>query len=689
MTDKADRLELFVGPGGSDEGPGTRAEPFRTLARARDRVRAIKSEGALPDGGAAVSLREGEYPLDCSFELTEADSGTETGPIVYRAHPGERVRLTGGREVSGFGPVTDAEILQRLDESARPNVLVADLTAQGIAGVVHECPEGHPIRTEKMMEVFFKRRRMTLARWPNEGFALTGEMEPAETHVVYEGDRPQRWSAEDDVWLHGYWGQNWRDHYQQVLDIDTVSRKMSVRKRRSDPKHQPRRRYVALNVLAELDAPGEWYLDRKAGRLYFWAPEPIETGAVIVSLLADPLVRIDGASHVRLEGLVFECSRGRGVEIRGGQDNLVAGCEFRHLNGEAVAIEGGRANGVRSCDIHDVGAGGIILQAGDRKTLEPGECFADNNHIHDYALLARTYRPAVRVGGVGNRVAHNLIHDAPHGGIQLGGNEHVIEFNEIHHVVTETDDAGAFYMGRDLTHRGNVIRHNYFHHLGGFAGIDWRLTKDQDLSEHPSDTTSDGYHSSHPAELNAVYLDDLIGGNTVFGNVFYRVGRGTRVAGGRDTLVENNIYVECNPAVEITGQGLTWSKDYFDGRSNTLIDRLAAVDYQNPPYSERYPELPGILDDNPGAPKYNRVVRNISVDSLWLRMYWGIRMDDHEVHFEDNMVDEDPHFVDMAGENFQLTDDSPAYKLGFQRIPMELIGLVKDEYRNEQGRLLP
>ena len=60
----------------------------------------------------------------------------------------------------------------------------------------------------------------------------------------------------------------------------------------------------------------------------------------------------------------------------------------------------------------------------------------------------------------------------------------------------------------------------------------------------------------------------------------------------------------------------------------------------------------------------------------------GIRMDDHEVHFEDNLIDEDPHFVDMAAENFQLADDSPAYKLGFERIPMELIGLVQDEYRS-------
>ena len=679
--------ELFIAPDGDDGNGGTQARPLATPEAARDRLRA--REGG---GGAVVTLRGGTHRRGESFCLTAEDSGSADAPVVYRAAAGEEVRLSGGRAVTGFAPVRDPAILARLDEAARGQVLVADLAAQGFGEVVHECPEGFPVRTEQIAELFFGGRRMTLARWPNEGFALTGEMEESATGLTCDDDRLARWVGEPDVWLHGYWYVNWRDHYQQVLGVDASSRTISLRRPHPGSGYNARRRYVALNALCELDAPGEWCLDGEGGKLYFWPPEPIETGEVVLSMLADPLIRLEGASHVRLEGLTFECSRGRGVQIDGGEGNLVAACEFRHLNSEAVAVEGGRAHGVRSCDIHDVGAGGIVLKGGVREKLEPGGCFADNNHIHHYGLLAPTYRPAVRVGGVGNRVAHNHIHDAPHEGIELGGNEHVIEFNDIHHVVLETDDAGAFYMGRDLTHRGNVIRHNYFHQLGGFAGIDWRLTKDQDLSEHPSDTTSDGYHSSHPAELNAVYLDDLIGGNIIVGNVFFHAGRGTRVAGGRDTLVENNIYVECNPSVEITGQGLTWSSDYFDGRSSTLTDRLAAMDYKNPPFSDRYPELPGILGDNPGAPKYNRVIRNISVDSLWLRMYWGIRMDDHEVHFEDNLVDDGPVFAAPPGENpratdFRLADDCPALAMGFEPIPLEQIGLVEDEYRTVAGGL--
>jgi len=681
MPGDSNRVELFVAPDGRDSNPGTEAEPFGTLERAREEIRTLKRKGRFPPGGAVVSLREGVYHLGGSFRLGKEDGGTEEAPIVYRALPGEKVCLNGGKEVTAFRPVADPEILARLPEAAREHVLVADLAAQGITGIVHECPEGFPIRTEKMMSVFFNGRRMTLARWPNEGFTLTAEMEDAEDHIVYDGDRPQRWLKEDDVWLYGYWYTNWRDHYQQALSIDAEQRRIALRKPHPGSGYHSKRRYFALNILAELDSPGEWYVDKKAGKLYFWPPDSADAGATVVSVMQDPLVLVDNASHIRLEGLTFECSRGHAVVMEGGCKNVVAGCEMRNLNGDAVVIRGGLRNGVGSCDIHHVGAGAIILDAGDRKTLEPGCCRAHNNHIWNYALLAHTYRPAVQLSGVGNRVTHNLIHDAPHGAVQVSGNEHLVEFNEIHHVVLETDDAGAVYMGRDVTERGNVFRYNYIHHLGGFAGIDWREATEDDSAQCPTDTSSDGFRSSHPGELNAFYFDDIACGSTVFGNVLYRAGRGTRIAGGSDNLVENNIYVECNPSVEITGQGLTWASDYFDGRSTTITDRMRAVNYTQPPYSERYPELVTFLENNPGRPKNNRIIRNISFQSRWCKIYWGISMQDHDIHFQDNLVDIDPHFVDMERENFQLRDDSPAYALGFQRIPTEKIGLVSDQYR--------
>ena len=79
------------------------------------------------------------------------------------------------------------------------------------------------------------------------------------------------------------------------------------------------------------------------------------------------------------------------------------------------------------------------------------------------------------------------------------------------------------------------------------------------------------------------------------------------------------------------------------------------------------------LDEAPAAPRGNVVARNIC---------WGGRWDEIEgkarplVKFENNLLDQDPLFVDAAKLNFQLREDSPAWKVGFQRIPVEQIGLV-------------
>jgi len=210
------------------------------------------------------------------------------------------------------------------------------------------------------------------------------------------------------------------------------------------------------------------------------------------------------------------------------------------------------------------------------------------------------------VDGVGNRVAENHIHDLPHFGVWLHGNDHVIERNEIDHVCLDTNDAGAFYMGRDFTERGNVIRENYFHDLG-----------EGDL-------------------VQAVYLDDCASGTTIERNIFVRAGRGMMIGGGRDNTVTGNAFVECQPAIHLDGRGIGWASFWFNGKEPTLLQRLAAVHHDRPPYSRRYPELVRLLDDQPAFPKGNRITNNLSVDSRWLDLLNGLTEDD--LVLTDNVV---------------------------------------------------
>ena len=262
------------------------------------------------------------------------------------------------------------------------------------------------------------------------------------------------------------------------------------------------------------------------------------------------------------------------------------------------------------------------------------------------------YSAGISIGGVGNRAAHNLIHDAPHQAIAFSGNDHLMEYNEIHSVCLESSDAGAIYAGRNWTMRGTVIRWNYFHDIQGFRG----------------------------RGCVGVYLDDMYCGTRIEGNIFYRVTRAAFIGGGRDNAIVNNIFVDCVPALHVDARAMGWAKYHTDkwveeARRKGLH---LGIPFTKPPYSTRYPALAKILDGNPWAPEGNVIARNICVGGKWE----GIEKKALPfLKIEKNLVGEDPHFVDPAHGDFRLRDDSPAFRLGFKKIPVERIGLIETQER--------
>jgi len=655
--------DLYVAGNGNDAWSGRLAGPkanrsdgpFASLERARDEIRKWKRTGGLPKGGVRVFVRGGFYALDKVFELTAEDSGTETAPVLYSATQGEEVRLVGGRLITGFKAVTDQAILTRLEESARGKVFQADLRSLGLTNYGSAGGGG--------LELFFHEKPMRLARWPNQGFAriadvlgktpvdVRGTKGTVEGIFRYEGNRPERWTAEKDAWLHGYWFWDWSDQRQRVKAIDAGQHTIELQPPYHGYGYRKGQWYYGYNLLSELDEPGEWYLDRELGILYFYPPEPLDHGQAVVSVLPS-LVSMRKVSWVTLRRFVLEAARGTAINMSEGETNRIAGCTIRNTGGGAVSISGGRGHAVIGCDIYQCGAGGVSLEGGDRVTLTPAGHCADNNHIHDYGRWQPMYSPGISLNGVGNRATHNLIDNAPHQAIGFGGNDHRIEFNEIHSVCYESNDAGAIYSGRDWTMRGTVIRYNYLHDITGFEG----------------------------RGCVGVYLDDMYCGTEIVGNVFYRVTSAAFIGGGRDCLIENNIFVECQPAVHIDARALGWASSGSDGwvKEGKEKGTLSGIKYNQPPYSQRYPRLVNILEEDPAAPRGNVVARNICVGGKW---------DDIErkarplVTFQDNLLEQDPHFLNAAELNFQLAQNSPAFDLGFKRIPIEKMGPYEDADR--------
>ncbi len=658
--------EFHVAAGGDDTHAGTASAPFASLERARDAVRALKEGEAFPEGGVTVWLHRGVYPRLAAFVLEERDGGASNARVVYRAVPGDDVRLIGGREIASgaFQPARDEAVLARVDEAARGQVLVADLRALGISeyGNLPDAYGDPPA----IPELFFDGQRMTLARWPNDGWAHIAEViesgpAPWRNHASdqpgtfkYESDRPRRWQSAPGVWLYGYWCFDWSSETIKAGSIDTERREITLVKPHGygiGGGNPPPRRYIAINLLEELDSPGEYYLDRDAGRLYFWPPKPLAQGCAALSLATEPVIRVENASFVTIQGLTIEMCAGNGIEMRDGRQNELLACTIRRTGHAGAIVDGGLNHAVKACDIYETGMAGLHIGGGDRATLTPSGHLVFNNHIHHIGERKRTHAYHLHLKGVGIHVAHNLLHDAPHQSIGLAGNDHLFEYNEIHHSGQDSDDCGAFYMGRNPSERGTVLRYNFWHHTG-----------------------SERAHGSA-----AVYFDDGSGGQTVFGNVFYKAAGGSFgavfVHGGHDNLVENNIFVECPVAVrQAPWADAAWRQFLDDPDRQTKL--LRDVDITNPPYTDKYPELRGYLEWD-GQPRLNKAFRNA--------IYKCERFVDGNWEIMNNWVmrDEDPGFVDAGQLNFQLREDSviPRRIEGFQPIPFERIGLVKDALR--------
>jgi hypothetical protein len=655
-TTSTNRLFFYVATNGNDNWTGAAPQPtgsdgpFATLERARDVLRFYTQNGFLPPGGAVVEIRGGAYPLARSFDLTSSDTGTPQSPIVWRARQNEEVRIVGGRVLGGFARVTDSVVLARLDPTARGKVWQTDLRAQGVTNFAPPQAGTSWAQSDPGLEFFFQDKPMTLARWPNEGYVkivkalgptpvnVRGTVGTVEGIFSCAGDRPTRWTGEVDIMLHGFWFWDWADQRHKVLSIDTVSNIITVATPYHTYGYRDGQWFYAYNLLPEIDQPGEWYLDRQSGMLYFWPPAPIDQGRAMVSLIPN-LVTVTNASHITLQGFIFEGSQNTGLSISGGASNCVKACTVRNIGKTGVRVVNSPGSGVTGCDIYFTGDGGVTLSGGDRPTLTPAGLYADHNHIHHYARWNPVYKPGISLSGVGHRAAHNLVHDAPHEGIAFGGNDHLIEFNEFHTVVNESNDAGVIYAGRTWTARGHVIRYNYFHHI---YGLERR-------------------------GCNGVYLDDQFSSARVYGNVFFEVPTAVLLGGGRDNFVENNVFIQCQTAISLDARGLGWASNGFGGLSNELV----SLPYQNPPWSVCYPELTNILNEDPMAPRGNVFARNLSWAGGWTRIE---TLAQPGVTLSNNLVNIDPRCVDTNRWNFQLQDDSPAFALGFERLPLDLIG---------------
>jgi hypothetical protein len=663
--------DFYVALDGNDANPGTEAQPFATLERSRDEVRKLKKAAPLPPGGVTVFVRGGMHELAQTFKLTAEDAGTEAAPVVYRAFGDEKPVLSGGRVVTGFTPAT---------LNGTP-CWKADLP---------EVRAGWSFR-----QLFVKRhdaRDFERRYRPTKGMRVVAGL----TYSPPRKTMAHRAAQKDFEFFPGDF-ENWAN----LSDVEVVALHSWSASRlcveRLDLAHHivtftsvptfrighwykgGRNPYYIENVREEFRHPGEWYLDRPSGALYY-APLPGETPetVTVVAPRLEKLVLVSGQAdresfveHLRFEGIAFEHTEWplprEGYDVSQGQPTLSAAIEFNgarrcamercavaHTGAYAISLGlGCHENRIAGCLLYDLGGGGVKVGNSQRGSTATYPVLPTNNTVENNVIagggLIHFSSNGIWAGIVkGLSVRHNEIRDFPHIGIAVGwcwgyaptscsGN--AIELNHIHHVMKLIQDGGGIYtLGQQP---GTVIRGNVIHDAlrGPFACDSGQL---------------------------GIYLDEGSGPFQITNNLIYRVQMGAfNQHYGRGNVVENNIFALA--AEEPITCARKEDHLSFTFRRNIVYMAIGDV------ISKRYNPVrcQTVFEDN--------LYYDTSAKEP---LFGGQTFSEWQATGRDrNSIIADPQFVDAAHDDFRLKPGSPALKLGFKPFDPAQAGL-EAAYRN-------
>lgn len=606
---------FYVSPSGNDSWNGSMPErgvrndgPFATLEVARDAIRDLKRRNALP-AGATVYVREGLYELAEPLVLSPVDSGTAQAPITYANYPGETPLISGGRRISGWQPLGGNLWVTKIPEVA----------------------EGK----WNFRQLFVNGQRGTLARSPNDGYykiasvpdpATDGFWTPTRRFEYHEGDISPQWRNLQDVQVVTLF--RWMDARLPIQDVDEQNHIVTFSKS-SLSTYYSDARYFVENVFEALDAPGEWYLDRHSGELYYLAPKGEDPNMdIVVAPKLGEILRMEGNSEsihdIHVQGLTFahnewlspqnpwtppseytgdyqaSSSVPGALIIHRGFNISIVNCTIENIGTYAIEIGLG-SHGIRVVGntIRHAGAGGIQIGREEGFEKLPRTDLSYDNEVTDNILhdLGETYPSAVGIMvivGDNNRLSNNEISRMRYTGISVGftwdtnpecaSQGNIIEYNRVHDSGGRdllSDLGGIYTLG---VSPGTTVHNNFVHDMYDVNGFAVGIYLDA-YSSNISVTNNVVYRTGGPS----VYIAQG-SGNSLRSNILAipSVDRGPLITGGgaeNDLVADNNIlYFNGSKAVggNLTGSNFKFDKNvYFNvTREPLLFGSFSFEDWQ-------------------------------------------------------------------------------------------------------------
>lgn len=683
--------QFYISPTGDDAHSGGESEPFATLARAMAAVRDLQlAENEV--GPVTVFLRGGRYPITEKIVFGPEDSGTPKSPVTYRSCPGERAVLSGGHALTGTWKPTPNKPYVELD--------------------VPEVRDGK----WRFFSLYVDGQSRVRARTPNWGQKVLradgpapGE-DPRQAFKYFEGDIDSNWTNPNDIDI--VLLQSWTPTIHRVESIDADRRFVHFHSSHSRKVDFWERnfRYYLSNVLEGLDEPGEWYLDRHKGKLYYY-PMPGEDPNALVfvaPVVKSQMIEFAGdlptgrwVEHVHFRDLDIrhvdgDLDRYNGmyrqghmflaaaVFARGLRSASFEGCTFAQLGEYALELADGCRNvRVQRCHIWDIGAGAMQLGVSSLGSLlkpewqpdsedetadlpEPnGEGAAaqevldlviDNNCIHRLGTIWHGCYGVVNRFASRTRITHNEIFDTHWDAVGL--------------------DARWNWKGEKYSH-GNVVAYNHLHHLG----LRYHTDAGGIYQFGPLDThihhnhIHDNVAYPYICGFAGIYLDMQSRGALVENNLVYRVEWYAYFQHkGVDNIFRNNIGAFARDGLLRRG-GLNeaWRTNHMEAYGNLYVtDNDIALHHGWEP------------GDRPPVVRKN-MYHTLAADTELT--FAGKSFAQWQAEGQDKgSVVGDPGFRDPAGDDFSLPADAAAIDaVGFEPFNEEIrkAGLYGDaEWRN-------
>lgn len=710
-----DGQKIFVSTVGDDSWDGSEEEPLRTLEKAIDVANEMREDS---DKLIEILLREGTYSVTNTIKII--NSQKDDSLLKISAYQDEKVTINAGVDIPlSAMNIADSDFTNAIiDKPNAGSVLQYNLKDAQIEDFGEISLRGHLISDEKedQAELSLNGEVQKLAGWPNGEY--TGLIKPTDSNEygkrtksgIANGcsfkvnyDRPSQWSKPEQAWLSGTIGPNYEFDYYPVSRFDSEEKRVYL-SRGALEKYYTEPYYRFENVPEELDEPGEYYIDRQSGMLYFYPPEDAPKDSVLTITMSTPtldvsrkapnsMFRIENSKNIVFENLIFKGGRGSAITGKNNSNIKFINCEINSFGENGIRFDASTDITISDCKIHDVGQDGILfVSCGNYQTLSPSNIVVSNNDIYNFARLERSYKTGIDFGYrcVGATAANNHIHNGPHAGMIFYGVNNDIYGNEFDNLVTEFSDMDALYCNNSNYpwERGNKIHNNYFHDIG-----------------------KSSMNGRHQINVRAIRTDNRGCGLNIYENLFYNIGDGGNgngnngigaiTAEGTRNRIFNNLFVDCNEAyfntlqykeIETADDGTLYPDTIINSSgvevANTIngakvADLKKQMEKYLPVYGKQFPELHNYFYEHPNMSKTNEFKNNMIINiAIPLSNFNGTQ---NEEGFRGSQMltaasgnyvsTSDPGFVSYDNGNLELSSSATLLVEGLPKFEMSSFGI--------------